>query len=609
MGDRQSNTVQVSEDHSVSPTTQESMLRYQYLPLASDESEIRLISLKQATTWAEPLRCEILHTKVADIDYQALSYTWGSLPDRHNIFVDDKNISCTPNLYSALQHLRRESEDLILWADAICIDQTNLEERNQQVGIMRHIYKNASRVVVWLGPSSEDRTKAMELVSELNEHSQDRAYIEKKIATRESLEDFYALCRLFDLDYWKRVWVVQEVFSAKDIVVHCGRTTIAWQKLVGVQNMLFENYDSQLADMFLEHPAMRGYIAWHGPNALRLVYGDLPPDPPDLFEIVLKHVSKEASDPRDKIYAFIGISKQNGTHLIDYSSSVRHIYMNFVYHTVLQSTSLDILCALQRRGNDSNQYELPSWVPNWSLKRAFAVDFLTSDIKSLYRVCASGDTSAQAQFDLDEGAMFVRGGSIDTVSHLGKPCLMEGTDEFEPALTAILDWWDLSKSLIGTSVQSQEAFVRTLCVDRIGAHHITSHFTKDKILQWVLGACSTLALKFHLEIDLDETLRASTKSHNWSLYPAQEARAMGWISQLSFNILHHRFCISSSSILGLLPDTVKQGDKICILLGCSLPVILRPVDDHYIFIGSAYVDGYMTGEAMERLEIQDFKIL
>jgi hypothetical protein len=138
--------------------------------------------------------------------------------------------------------------------------------------------------------------------------------------------------------------------------------------------------------------------------------------------------------------------------------------MNFVYHTVLQSRSLDILCALRRDWNNSNQYELPSWVPNWGMKGAYPEDFLQAHPKSLYRVCASGATYAKVQFDLDEGAMFVQGGSIDTVHHLGKPCLMERADDFEPALTAILDWWGLSKSLNGTSVQNLRRLLSELFV-------------------------------------------------------------------------------------------------------------------------------------------------
>ena len=52
-------------------------------------------------------------------------------------------------------------------------------------------------MVVWLGPASDDRIDALELVSELDKHSHDG------VANPESLEEFYALCRLFDLDYWK----------------------------------------------------------------------------------------------------------------------------------------------------------------------------------------------------------------------------------------------------------------------------------------------------------------------------------------------------------------------------------------------------------------------
>ena len=75
MVDVQYNTVKVPEDGSVSPTAQESIFQYQYVPLACNGSEIRLISLKQASTMAEQIKCEILHTKVDDVDYLALSYT------------------------------------------------------------------------------------------------------------------------------------------------------------------------------------------------------------------------------------------------------------------------------------------------------------------------------------------------------------------------------------------------------------------------------------------------------------------------------------------------------------------------------------------------------
>jgi hypothetical protein len=71
--------------------------------------------------------------------------------------------------------------------------------------------------------------------------------------------------------------------------------------------------------------------------------------------------------------------------------------------------------------------------------------------------------------------------------------------------------------------------------------------------------------------------------------------------------------VPESNLIGLGPETLKEGDKICVLLGCSMPVILRKVENHYIYIGEAFIDGYMFGKAIEELEqgkheLEDFEL-
>lgn len=581
------------------------MQRFQYKPLNSSNNEIRLVRLRQAIDWLELIKCEILHAPMGEIEYQALSYTWGDSSGTLEIFVDDKSFLCTPNLYSALLQLRSTSEDLVLWVDAICIDQRNLQERNHQVQIMRNIYMEAAKVVVWLGPSDSDSRETFKLLAGLSEHSHDRTWIERKIRDPESLDQLYGICRLFSRDYWSRVWVVQEVFSAKAILVRCGSDSVEWQILLGVQIMLRDTYDGLLSEIFRQHPAMRGYISWHGPLALRLVYGEQPTGPPDLFEMLIKHASKQATDARDKIYAFIGISSERDALQIDYSSSVRQVYMNLVYSIAKSSKSLDVICALPR---GTNKHGLPSWVPDWSMKRCYAEDSFTDHHRSLYKVYASGSTRAQVEFDLDEGAMFASGGVIDTIRHLGEPCKMNVADDFDLASAAFLDWWTIWKSLHGESVLAQETFIRTLCMNRIGPHHLDKNFTKRKLLQWVLGAFSTVALEHRPEVGLDTVLLALAEQHDWEAYPAQQTRGMVWVSTIASNMLDRRFSVSLSGIAGLVPYETAEGDKICVFLGCSLPVILRPLRDHYAFIGSAYIDGYMAGEAFGKVNFEKFKL-
>jgi hypothetical protein len=70
-----------------------------------------------------------------------------------------------PNLYAALKRLRHERYSMLLWVDAICIDQSNIEERNHQVKLMDLIYKNAKIVFMWLGEEADGSDLAMEILS------------------------------------------------------------------------------------------------------------------------------------------------------------------------------------------------------------------------------------------------------------------------------------------------------------------------------------------------------------------------------------------------------------------------------------------------------------
>ena len=79
------------------------------------------------------------------------------------------------SLYYALHHLRQPDQSRYLWIDAICINQEDLDERSQQVGLMRQIYSQASHVVVWLGPEADDSPVGMALAQNLCEAYHKRA--------------------------------------------------------------------------------------------------------------------------------------------------------------------------------------------------------------------------------------------------------------------------------------------------------------------------------------------------------------------------------------------------------------------------------------------------
>ncbi|KAH8807101.1 heterokaryon incompatibility protein-domain-containing protein [Xylogone sp. PMI_703] len=102
-------------------------------------------------------------------EYEALSYCWGDPSIRTSVKCNDGLLNVTINLKEALLHLRHRSEERVIWIDAICINQEDLQERAQQVGIMREIYETSSKVVVWLGKEENNSGLGIELCEKLND--------------------------------------------------------------------------------------------------------------------------------------------------------------------------------------------------------------------------------------------------------------------------------------------------------------------------------------------------------------------------------------------------------------------------------------------------------
>lgn len=130
---------------------------YEYSPL--DEGHIRVLHLNPALT-DEPLSGSLTHEPLKESGksarYHAISYYWGPPVLDHSITLDGRRHYITATLYSALQGLRNVffGEIVLLWADAICIDQNNTKEKNVQVAMMAEIYLMAMDVRVWLGDAS-----------------------------------------------------------------------------------------------------------------------------------------------------------------------------------------------------------------------------------------------------------------------------------------------------------------------------------------------------------------------------------------------------------------------------------------------------------------------
>jgi hypothetical protein len=144
---------------------------YTSRPIHSASRSIRVLQVHAQPDNAKEddiIRCDL---SVVDLDarphFAALSYVWGpSATGLHQLLCDGIHLTVTENCHSALWHLRNKLGGFSIWIDAVCINQENVREKEQQIPLMGEIYANAHEVYIWLGKGSSATERAMAYLAE-----------------------------------------------------------------------------------------------------------------------------------------------------------------------------------------------------------------------------------------------------------------------------------------------------------------------------------------------------------------------------------------------------------------------------------------------------------
>jgi hypothetical protein len=196
------------------------------------------------------IRCSLHHV---DIDspnfprYRAVSYQWGKEKFRYHIQVGSPasvqheqeygRLRVKRNLLNLLQNIREPGSDCWLWIDAVCIDQSSVEERNSQVRLIGEIYRKADRVLVWLGTGrlmGMRAKRALNFMEEAAEYARKGGSISKYCANVSCKAiacgfviisrweyDWHCIAAFCKLGYWWRKWIIQELSSR---ALSCSRS-------------------------------------------------------------------------------------------------------------------------------------------------------------------------------------------------------------------------------------------------------------------------------------------------------------------------------------------------------------------------------------------------
>jgi len=179
------------------------MTQYQYSSLSPGPDNTRLLRLMPHENKCVPIECELFNYSLQDSNkgihlYDALSYVWGSSEKPRSIFINQHELAITENLHAALLRLRDKNLERILWVDAVCINQADLQERAYQVRSMGKIYSKGSRVIVWLGEAADNSDQALEAI---------RVAVEKPAVDPSNREKQQTVLALLQRPWFRRIWV------------------------------------------------------------------------------------------------------------------------------------------------------------------------------------------------------------------------------------------------------------------------------------------------------------------------------------------------------------------------------------------------------------------
>ena len=445
--------------------------RYVHSSLDSTRREVRLLRLLPGS-WDEPLLCELNAVSLNDKpEFQGLSYVWGKSGIVKTVQLDGKPFQVSLNLWTALRRLRRLHDERVIWADAACINQNDLEERSYQVALMGEIYSNASHTFIWLGDSisaegflesspgalhdgkdinwirdnidrlfksptfPDDESEALAAFGVFYLLSLDEHWTVKPLFTadregRYHVADRYvvawqAALKLLQLPWWSRVWVVQEAALAKSATVVLGSVSIPW----GLFFQFCRSYIKHLPPGACCHSS----AAWKMTSALwddivlmRLTVWsfytvraemELPLSRPAhtaFWKILWLLRHKKATDPRDKVYSLLGLLYSHRQPLLipDYSMSTGETFSSCTEALIKFDDNLNALVGprLRQRG-------LPTWVIDFLPQEdSVSVLFFQNIFKRISSsIMFNACRMQQLSYSLSASKLSLHGIDVDTV--------------------------------------------------------------------------------------------------------------------------------------------------------------------------------------------------
>lgn len=574
--------------------------------------------------------------------YTALSYAWGPPVFEGSIWCEGQALPITRSLDIALRHLRQPDCSVFLWIDQICINQEDREEKSKQIPLMSKIYERALSTVIWLGPSTPGSDSVIRFLHDLSsdsgfsEPNVDPVEFESRGLPPADSETWRELWDFFSRSWFTRTWIIQEAVLSADPWIVCGYSCLPWDALKFACLKLEESGISRWVREKFRRLGItdNDETGWHrgvvervtGIENTKASYNitSLPDRKlPSLFHLLIYTRSAASTDPRDKVYALLGMCDYDDRAVIhpsyaeDCTAAKQYhtVAVSFIERSRFGSDLSHVLTAIDHEPSAN----LPSWVPDWRQPRR---------------------TVSLGQKNIELGAYNAAGWPSGFRCPEVPPAKLKGKEKEElcvpglvvDTLAEISDVFaDVELSYLNPKVENKALVAAADFVSRISGKLRRGEGTVTGVFDafWntiVAGKDESewqrppIQFKEIISFLLDESSgKSPTLPDQWYSKRQKLPKGRGKLelSSLSRRTLGHAFQnlriamknamqnrrlgVTKKGHLGLFPRYCKVGDGVCIVDRCHVPLLVRNSGKQgkFILIGESFVYGIMDGEALQ----------
>jgi hypothetical protein len=578
-----------------------SAARYEYQPLES--RHIRILELEPGGD-AEPFQGRFDTASIdSGVKYDALSYVWGDATPVNTVTVSGQAIPIAANLATALKYLRncntmnfyrastyrmlRKAQPLRIWVDAICINQDDIHEREQQVAMMRMVYSKAQHVRIWINePDFVEDDPAVAALCKFRLGSDPDSRLGE--------EDAYfwsPVLSLFMNEYWSRLWIQQEVLNAQELVLHCKSDIVPGEAVAHFHHAFMDtwmanamvpstwsaviNYSDLIAT-----PACTGIYNYNIKKFRSF----------SLIQLMVRCCTTRVTRGQDRLYAIMHLAKdyEEGAITVNYSKSPVQVMLDAASHHINRNRDLGVdflhICSWQDDSGTYGRKSQPEPIPTWIPRAWIGYGDVKEQFHGYHWRIPLQTMCPPFSVDTEARRLRVRGVQIDAVRH-------NLTHNLRDPGTTIAQFWSSS---LGVYLASR--------VDSVW-----EEFPKDVINVLIASPNTDLddsdvasGLK-HLFLLREDPMYANPvfAPNIWEIIDDLPISRVRRVQALKVQALKATLdgvrksltILTDADYFGTAPVcALEVGDEVWMILGCATPIIVRPQSNGaYWHICTAYI--------------------